>query len=435
MPFVKRFIFFAAVSCLLCSCGYTKLAFSKLKAKLHPTPQNLRTSSPEKCLLVTGKVVGNIGKGVPLAVLAVTNWEKEASVVGYAFIPAPGPYYLFLPEGRYQLLVFADLNGDSVIEKNELIGRSGNSASLTIGQWMATKGNVAVEDIAVDPAVPRSSEVPVSLEIPETKNAVLSKRVPPGVITTLDDERFEDENGSAGIYQPVAYFERVNGFFYMLEEYDPGKIPVIFVHGSGGTPRDWRTVVEGLDRKRFQPWFFYYPSGLRIETVAGIFHDLFLSGRVVRTDGMVIVAHSQGGLVVREAMNLSEAREGENVPQLFISICTPFGGVDMAATAVAHSPVIVPSWIDLASGSDFINALHRRSLPKGMCFELFFAYGNSHILKLGPNGDETVSLRSQLDPRAQKESLHIRGFNDTHSDILRNREVLEEFSSILAGTR
>ncbi len=219
----------------------------------------------------------------------------------------------------------------------------------------------------------------------------------------------------------------------MLEEYDPDKIPIVFVHGIEGTPKDWQTVVESLDRKRFQPWFFYYPSGLRLETVAEVFYDTFFSNKAVRIGRMVIAAHSQGGLIVREALNLCKAREPENVPRIFISICTPYGGVGTAATAVAHSPVIVPSWIDLASGSDFINALFRRDLPNGMSFELFFAYGNSHFLKLGPNGDETISLKSQLDFRAQKEASHIRGFDETHSDILRDREVVEEFNSILEG--
>jgi pimeloyl-ACP methyl ester carboxylesterase len=299
----------------------------------------------------------------------------------------------------------------------------------------AVKGKIEVEDIAVDPASPRSTELSVSLEIPGMKDSVLSRYIPSGVITTLDDERFDEQNGYFGLYQPVAYFERVNGFVYMLEEYDPGKIPIIFVHGIGSTPKDWQNIVEGLDRKHFQPWFFYYPSGLRLETIAEVFHDTFLSTKAVRIDRMVIAAHSQGGLVVREAMNICDVRERGNVPRLFISICTPYGGVDMAAAAVAHSPVIIPSWIDLASDSAFINALHRRDLPRGMTFNLFFAYGGSHFLKLGPDDDGTISLKSQLNPSAQKEAAQIRGFDEKHSDILRNMEMLDEFKSGLAGVK
>jgi pimeloyl-ACP methyl ester carboxylesterase len=436
MLLIKRLVLFAVTAFLLFGCGYTQLAVSKIKAALHPTPENLRTSSPEKCLLVAGKVVGNIGKGVPLAVVAVTYWEKTGSIMSYAFLPATGPYYLFLPEGRYQLLVFADLNGNSVIEKNELIGRLGDSASLEVTKGRAVKGKIKVEDISVDPSGPRTSEVPVSLDIPSgIKDSVLSAYIPSGVITTLDDKRFDEENAFAGLYQPLAYFEKVNGFLYMLEEYDPGKIPIIFVHGVEGTPKDWQTVVESLDRKRFQPWFFYYPSGLRLDSIAEVFYDTFLSNNAVRTDRMVIVAHSQGGLVVREAMNFCDAQVRENVPRLFISFSTPYGGVDVAASAVAHSPVVVPSWLDLASDSAFLNTLYRRKLPQGTEFDLFFAYRNSHFLKFGPNDDGTITLKSQLNPKAQKEAAQIRGFNETHSEILRNSEVIDEFISILAARR
>lgn len=434
MLLIKRLIMLAVMSCLLCSCGYTRLVISKIRANLHPTPENLKTSSPEKCLLVTGNVVGKVGKGVPLCVVAVTYLEKKGMIMSYTFLPAPGPYFLFLPEGRYQLLVFADLNNNSLIEKNELIGCSGDSAALDVASWMMIDGKVKVWDMSVDSAVARDSPVPVNLEIQGIKDGVLSGNIPPGVITTLEDERFEEENGYVGLYQPVAYFERVNGFFYMLEEYDPKKIPVVFVHGVGGTPKDWQNMVESLDRQRFQPWFFYYPSGLRLETIAKIFYDTFLSGRDARANRLIIVAHSQGGLIVREALNFCGLRGRENGPRLFISICAPFGGVDTAATAVAHSPAIVPSWIDLASGSDFINGLYRREPPPGMSFYLFFAYGNSHLVKLGANSDETISLKSQLSLKAQKEAARIRGFDETHSEILRDAEMLEEFNSILAGT-
>jgi hypothetical protein len=436
MFLIKRFILFSLMSLMLYSCGYAKLAVGKIQARLHPTPENLRSSSPEKSLLVTGKVVGNIGKGVPLAVVAVTYWEKTGSIMSHAFLSAPGPYYLFLPEGNYQILVFADINGDSLIEKNELISCCGDSCSLSVERKKAVKGIIKAEDISVNPDRARSSDVPVSLEVPTIKGARLSGHIASGIITTLDDERFDEENGYLGLYQPVAYFERVNGFFYMLEEYDREKIPVIFVHGIEGSPKDWRSIVEGLDRKHFQPWFFYYPSGLRLETVAEIFNETFLSTGSQRIDSMIIAAYSQGGLIVREAMNIcNSGKKQENIPQLYISFSTPYGGVDVAASAVAHSPVVVPSWIDLASDSVFIIALYRNELPQGTKFDLFFAYGSSHFFKFGQNDDGTITLKSQLNPKAQKEATQIRGFNETHSEILTNREVDDEFNSILAGAR
>ena len=62
-------------------------------------------------------------------------------------------------------------------------------------------------------------------------------------------------------------------------------------------------------------------------------------------------------------------------------------------------------------------------------------YGNNHFLKLGPCSDEAISLKSQLNPKAQREADDIRGFNETHSEILRSKEVIEEFKSVLAESR
>jgi len=70
-----------------------------------------------------------------------------------------------------------------------------------------------------------------------------------------------------------------------------------------------------------------------------------------------------------------------------------------------------------------------------MSYHLFFAYDNNHFLKLGPSSDESVSLKSQLNPEAQREADDIRGFNETHSEILRSKEVIEEFKSVLAESQ
>jgi len=46
---------------------------------------------------------------------------------------------------------------------------------------------------------------------------------------------------------------------FFKEKYDPGKIPVLFVHGAVGTPLGWENIVGHMDLDRFQPWFYYYP--------------------------------------------------------------------------------------------------------------------------------------------------------------------------------
>jgi hypothetical protein len=48
----------------------------------------------------------------------------------------------------------------------------------------------------------------------------------------------------------------------------PEKIPILFVHGAVGSPKGWEYFVNNIDRARFQPWFFYYPTGARIKSMS-----------------------------------------------------------------------------------------------------------------------------------------------------------------------
>jgi pimeloyl-ACP methyl ester carboxylesterase len=77
-----------------------------------------------------------------------------------------------------------------------------------------------------------------------------------------------------------------------------------FVHGAGGNPSEFRTLVEHLDRKKFQPWLAFYPSGLDVATIArGAARWLDVLAVRDRFERIVIVAHSMGGLVSREVID------------------------------------------------------------------------------------------------------------------------------------
>jgi len=431
MAITRIILFFAVVLLMVCSCGYTKIFVSKIQAKINPTPKNLLLSSPESGFLVTGTVVGDLDKDIPLAVAAVTRWKSENRIAGYSILPAPGSYFLFLPEGRYRILVFADLNRNKVFEQDELINSNNNSDTLTVEKGRARNGIMPGGVVSTDSVTPRNSEVTFDLDVPERNVSLQSLCFPAAEITTLADKRFEEDNGSLGLYDPAAYFEQANGFFFMLEEYDPEKIPLILIHGIRGTPRDWEFIVDRIDRQRFQPWFFYYPSGLKLETIAEIFYEQFLSSKIVKNDQLVIAAHSQGGLIARSALEMNMRKDGNTMPQLFISFCTPYGGVESAEALGLRAPVIVPSWVDLAVNSDYMKMLYQRETLAPTKFHLFFAYGNSHLVRLGANDDGVISMKSQLDPRAQNEAVRIHGFNETHSGMLLNKDVVGEFTALL----
>lgn len=97
-----------------------------------------------------------------------------------------------------------------------------------------------------------------------------------------------------------------------VEPYRPGRIPVVFVHGTGSSPGRWADMINVLanDRRlrgRFQFWFFFYDSGNAIPYSALRLRQS-LSGAVERLDPehrdpalqqMVVIGHSQGGLLAK----------------------------------------------------------------------------------------------------------------------------------------
>ena len=95
-----------------------------------------------------------------------------------------------------------------------------------------------------------------------------------------------------------------------IEAYDPRKIPVVLVHGTGSSPIWWAEMVNTLRadpllHAKYQFWFYEYTSSLPIPTSAADLRDT-LSHMVNTLDPkhtsealrhMVVIGHSQGGLL------------------------------------------------------------------------------------------------------------------------------------------
>jgi len=148
----------------------------------------------------------------------------------------------------------------------------------------------------------------------------------------------------------------------------------------------------------------------------------------------VIVAHSMGGLVVREALNHLGERQGENRVARLVTLASPLGGHPAAAMA-GQGPVVIPSWRDVDPNSEFMRELRRHKLPTGMEYHLLYAFGNEKTLKLGENSDGVVPLASQLSREAQEESTVQLGINDTHTGILANPEAIERVLRVISSVR
>jgi hypothetical protein len=94
--------------------------------------------------------------------------------------------------------------------------------------------------------------------------------------------------------------------------YKPGLIPVVFVHGTASSPVRWAELYNRLQadpeiRSRYQFWFFQYESNkpialsaLRLrEALSGAVAKIDPEGRDPALRRMVLIGHSQGGLLVK----------------------------------------------------------------------------------------------------------------------------------------
>ncbi len=97
---------------------------------------------------------------------------------------------------------------------------------------------------------------------------------------------------------------------YMVEAFDPNKIPVLMVHGLWSSPMTWMEMFNDLlaypeIRSNYQFWFYLYPTGEPFwKSAEQLRADLAEARRVLDPhrinpvfDRMVMVGHSMGGLV------------------------------------------------------------------------------------------------------------------------------------------
>ena len=103
--------------------------------------------------------------------------------------------------------------------------------------------------------------------------------------------------------------DQIHGM-YMLEPYDPTKIPVVMVHGLWSSPMTWALMFNDLRansdiRNNYQFWFYSYStaqpfwvSAMRMRQDLTRIHEELDPQRTSKAlDQMVLVGHSMGGLV------------------------------------------------------------------------------------------------------------------------------------------
>ncbi len=99
---------------------------------------------------------------------------------------------------------------------------------------------------------------------------------------------------------------------YFTRLHRPGRIPVVLIHGTASSPARWEEMINELLNdpriyERYDLWYFIYNTGNPITYTASLLHDALTSAvQELDADGndaglrrMVLVGHSQGGLLAK----------------------------------------------------------------------------------------------------------------------------------------
>lgn len=113
-----------------------------------------------------------------------------------------------------------------------------------------------------------------------------------------------------GLFQSSFKRPGVTTGLYMVRPYEPGKIPVVLVHGLFSSPRAYVQTINELTNtpviaSRYQFWVFLYPTGMPIPNSAAKLRESLTRVREMLDPGhtdaafdqMVLVGHSMGGLL------------------------------------------------------------------------------------------------------------------------------------------
>ena len=342
---------------------------------------------------------------------------NKSEVDGYDGIIASDRIDLQLSNNIHYLLVFEDKNQDLTLQADEAF----NVINLRNHQDKSTiEISLAVNQSELPSAfVGRSlsSLLKIELDLVEISTVV-----------SLADPPFEKENAKIGMWQPLTFLLDNNAGLYFLSEYDPNKIPILFVHGINATALDFVPLIEKIDQSKYQIWVFNYPSGLSLSLNSkGLNNLLHTVVTEYNIQQLHVVAHSMGGLIV--ANSIRQCRIGQlcNFVTSITTISSPFGGVESAKQGIEYSPVVMPAWVDLNPDGKFIADLFSDNNDNDTPHFLAFGYNSGELFNTKSN-DGVIDLSSQLSRPAQLNAEQILGYDENHLSILDNDDLFKDLS-------
>jgi pimeloyl-ACP methyl ester carboxylesterase len=371
---------------------------------------------------IAGQVATERADAVPIIVVLARQRGESWEVADHFVLERPGLWGFAASAGTYGVAAFQDLNRDLKLQRAEPYLAVDRSALITC------KPGERRMDLALRIPAGARSAFGETLDISALQvrtfdaqmDVSLTQVTAVGEIAELSDPRFDQAVAEDGLWRPFDFLFKGHPGIYFLGAYDRTKIPVLFVHGINGSPQNFRTLIEGLDRRRFQPWVYYYPSGAALPNVAGHLTQTMRQLQVrYGFSSFAVVAHSMGGLVSRGFLQRYREGGGAASVPLFVSIATPWDG-HKAAEWGAKAPIgSARVFTDMAPNSAYLRSLYGRD-P-----------GVPHYL-LYTSNDGTVTKESQLRDAAQKGAASVEGFHETHMGVLEAAAVSARLNELLA---
>ncbi|CAH7178887.1 Alpha/beta hydrolase [Vibrio chagasii] len=391
------------LSSLLSGCGNFRNLSNEIQAIDSITNQYMVTlNQPASGSAVVIEQIKDINKG---------------EVDGYDGIIDSDSIHLHVSNNIHYLLIFEDKNQDLTLQADEAFSvinlrdhkdRSTIEVSLTVNESEAPRA-------FVDRSL--SSLLKIELDLVDI-----------GTVVDLSDPPFEKGNAKLGMWQPLTFLLEDNAGLYFLSEYDPNKIPILFVHGINATALDFAPLIQKIDQSKYQIWVFNYPSGLSLSLNSkGLNNLLHTVVSEYKNQQLHVVAHSMGGLIVTNSIRQCRIGQLCDFLSSVTTISSPFGGVESAKQGVEYSPVVMPAWVDLNPDGKFIADLFIDSSKIHIPHFLAFGYNSGDLFNTNSN-DGVINLSSQLSRPAQLKADQIRGYNENHLSILDNDHLFEDLS-------
>ena len=370
------------------------------------------------------------------------NWDRQSNVVtsgDFGDVKGIGVFGFFVKEAENQYIcAYSDSNGDNLYQEGEPSwihsDASGNPIPLDLskGTPRGIEGQLSSKTIVPSGLIEATRTFRGNRTADEAKSG-WNIPVALGEVANLSEPRFSAQTGSDGYWRPAGYpIETGIGIFF-LEKYDPNRIPVLFVYGAAGSPQDWDTFFKKFDRKRYQLWFYQYPSGDRLARSGGALNrGIQLLQSHYGFNEMNVVAHSMGGLVSREAVT-HNYKDGNRYIKHFVTISSPMGGMKFAESGVKHTKTVIPSWIDMVPGSEFQDEIFDVKLKGKIPYMLLYGNKAKRSLILPAENDGTVSVESVTRPAAVKDAVKVQSFHEDHVSILSNPDVIKMVQDFLGS--